>query len=147
MLNRRLFLTTLAATPLLARSALAESAGIYNEGGVAIGGADPVAYFTEGKPVIGSTDHAVTWDGVEWRFASEANRAAFEMDPARYAPEYGGYCAWAMAQGYLAQIDPEAWTIVEDRLYLNATLGVRERWSRDIPGNIAAADENWPDFL
>jgi YHS domain-containing protein len=113
-------------------------------GGVAIEGADPVAYFTEGKAVEGSSDFAHEWMGATWRFVSAANRDRFAAEPEKYAPQYGGYCAWAVSQGYTAKIDPEAWTIVDDRLYLNYSKEVRTQWSADVPGNIAKGDANWP---
>ena len=77
-------------------------------------------------------------------FASAASRDAFRAAPAKYAPQYGGYCAYGMASGYKAPIEPDAWTIVEGKLYLNYNLSVRSRWSADIPGYIGKADANWP---
>ena len=112
--------------------------------GGAIRGYDPVAYFAEGRPVAGTSDHRHEWMGAVWSFASAENRAAFEADPEKYAPRYGGYCAWAVSQGYTASIDPDAWRIVDGALYLNYSLGVQERWAKDVPGNIAKADVNWP---
>lgn len=115
--------------------------------GGAIRGYDPVAYHTEGKPVAGKRAHRVEWKGATWSFASAANKALFEGDPEKYAPRYGGYCAWAVSQGYTASIDPDAWSIVDGKLYLNYSLGVRDQWSQDIPGNIAKGDDNWPKLL
>ena len=125
----------------------AVAGGVINSsflGSVAIEGIDPVAYFKEGKPVEGSSDFEHEWMGVTWRFVSAANRDLFAADPEKYAPHYGGYCAWAVAQGYTAKIDPEAWKIVDDRLYLNYSKDVQAQWSKDIPGNIAKGDGNWP---
>jgi hypothetical protein len=82
--------------------------------------------------------------GATWRFASAEHRDRFAVDPERYAPQYGGYCAWAVSQGYTAKIDPAAWKIVDDKLYLNYSKDVQSQWSSDIPGNIAKADANWP---
>jgi hypothetical protein len=79
-----------------------------------------------------------------WYFASAGNRDLFAADPDKYAPQYGGYCAWAVSQGYTAKIDPEAWKIVDGRLYLNYSKDVQAQWSEDIPGNIAQGDANWP---
>jgi YHS domain-containing protein len=112
----------------------------------AVGGYDPVAYFREGKPVEGSAEHASSYAGATWRFASAANKAAFDADPARYAPAYGGHCAWAAAQGYLAKGDPKHWRIVDGRLYLNYDAGVQTTWEADIPGFIKAADAKWPEI-
>ncbi|MGF1520781.1 MAG: YHS domain-containing (seleno)protein [Leptolyngbyaceae cyanobacterium] len=128
-------------------SAEAESLAIYVEEGVAIKGADPVAYFTEDAYVQGSDEFAHEWEGATWYFASAENRDAFANDPEAYAPEYGGYCAWAVSQGNTAPIDPTAWKIVDGKLYLNYNEDVQARWSEDIPGNIAKADENWPGVL
>ena len=113
-------------------------------GGVAINGYDPVAYFTDGKPVDGSDDFTHDWNGATWRFASAEHRDMFAADPEKYAPQYGGYCAWAVSQGYTASTDPTAWKIVDDKLYLNYSVGVQQRWVKDIPGNIAKGDKNWP---
>jgi YHS domain-containing protein len=113
-------------------------------GGVAIEGTDPVAYFTESKPVEGSSDFEHEWMGATWRFVSAENRDRFAADPEKYAPQYGGYCAWAVAHGYTAKIDPEAWKIVDGKLYLNYSKDVQAQWAQDIPGNIAKGDANWP---
>ncbi|MEL6266226.1 MAG: YHS domain-containing (seleno)protein [Pseudomonadota bacterium] len=115
--------------------------------GTAIDGTDPVAYFTEGRPVEGSSSHTYDWNGATWRFASAENRDLFAADPEAYAPQYGGYCAWAVSQGYTASTDPDAWAIVEGKLYLNYNASVQSRWEKDIPGHITAADGNWPTVL
>lgn len=150
MTNRRRFLTLSAAalgTTLLPRLAFAASAPVFNTEGTAISGYDPVGYFTEGKPVDGTDEHMLKWMGSMWRFASAENLAAFETDPRAFAPRYGGYCAYAMSQGYIASTVPEAWTINEDKLYLNFSKGVRRRWKKDIPGYVASADMHWPGIL
>jgi hypothetical protein len=115
-------------------------------GGVAIEGTDPVAYFTDGKPVKGSSDFEHEWMDATWRFVSAEHRDRFAADPEKYAPQYGGYCAWAVSQGYTAKIDPAAWKIVDDKLYLNYSPAVQSQWQSDIPGNIAKADANWPQI-
>ena len=151
--NRRRFLTlaaaTLAAAPLLAAPgvALAKKAAVYSSWGLAISGYDPVAYFKQNKPVKGSSEHSSKWNGATWRFTSAENKAAFDANPTRYAPQYGGYCAWAVSQGYTASTDPDAWRVVNGKLYLNYNKSVRATWSKDIPGNIAKGDRNWPDVL
>lgn len=147
MLNRRTTLGLLLATPFLARPAFAATPPVYAEAGIAIDGADPVAFFAEEGPVIGSADHALMWQGATWHFASAENRASFEADPTAFAPQYGGYCAFAVSQGYTASTVPEAWTVHEGKLYLNFSRGVRRRWARDIPGNVAKGDANWPAVL
>jgi YHS domain-containing protein len=112
--------------------------------GTAIEGYEPVAYFEEGKPVEGDSDHTHEWMGATWYLASAANRDLFAADPEKYAPQYGGYCAWAVANGYTAKIDPQAWAVVDDKLYLNYSLDVQKQWQQDVPGNITKADGNWP---
>lgn len=115
--------------------------------GLAIRGYDPVAYFTEGRPVEGLRAHALEWNGATWRFASAEHKAMFEAEPERFAPRYGGYCAWAVSQGYTASVDPEQWRIVDGGLYLNYDAAVQARWLADVPGFIAKADANWPAVL
>jgi YHS domain-containing protein len=115
--------------------------------GVAIDGYDPVAYFTERKPVEGSKQFEHAWNGAKWRFASDANRQAFISAPRKYAPQYGGYCAFGISRGYAVGIDPEAWSIVGGRLYLNYNLEVRAEWLKDPKGYIAKADANWPSIV
>jgi YHS domain-containing protein len=114
---------------------------------LAVGGHDTVAYFTESKLVKGKADHSVKWNGASWRFSSAANLAAFKADPKKYAPQFGGYCAWAVSRGYTASSDPAAWKIVNGKLYLNYSLDVQRQWLRDVPGNIAKGDANWPKVL
>jgi len=117
----------------------------FERDGVAIGGYDPVAYFTAGEAVKGSPDVTAEYGGSSFHFASEANRDAFSADPGRYAPQYGGFCAFGTARGYKAKIDPSAFTIVEGRLYLNYNVDVQARWRGDVQGHIAKADANWPE--
>ncbi|TQV76363.1 YHS domain-containing (seleno)protein [Denitrobaculum tricleocarpae] len=138
-----------AALAPLAFSPAARAAkpAVYANDGIAIDGSDAVAYFTEGRPVAGKADLTHDWMGVTWRFASEENRAAFAARPEDYAPQYGGYCAYAVSEGYTASTVPEAWKIVDGKLYLNYSRGIQRRWERDIPGRIAAADANWPSVL
>lgn len=115
--------------------------------GVAVGGYDPVAYFEDGAPVKGDANFSYDYKGVKWRFASAANRDAFAADPEHFAPQYGGYCAWAASQGYTAPGNPQNWTIVDGRLFLNYNDKVQSDWEKDIPGFIEAADAKWPSIL
>ncbi|MEO0937750.1 MAG: YHS domain-containing (seleno)protein [Pseudomonadota bacterium] len=153
MLTRRtLILTGLAAAPIAVLAARNSAAGtakppVYAENGIAIDGTDPLSYFNEGAPIAGSADITHDWMGATWRFTSAANRDAFAADPAAYAPQYGGYCAYAVSEGYTASTIPEAWKIVDGKLYLNFNRRIQRRWERDIPGRIAAADANWPGVL
>lgn len=116
-------------------------------GDLALGGYDAVAYFSEGGPQRGSREFEHRWRGAAWRFASEANRARFAAEPERFAPRYGGYCAWAVSRGYTAAGDPLLWKIVDEKLYLNYNKKAQSQWEEDIPGNIARADENWPTLV
>ncbi len=115
--------------------------------GVAIKGYDPVAYFTDGKPVKGNRAFEYIWMGAEWHFTSAGHKDLFIKNPERYAPKYGGYCAYAVSVGTVADIDPDSWDIVAGRLYLNLSKKIRGKWSKDIPGNIKKADEKWPAIL
>ena len=117
----------------------------YVEDGVAIQGADPVAYFTESTYVPGSAEYIHDWNGVTWQFASAENRDEFASDPEQYAPQYGGFCAWAVAaKNALVAVDPNAWSVVDGKLYLNANQNVQDNWQEDPAGFIAQANENWP---
>lgn len=112
--------------------------------GYAVHGYDVVAYFTEGKPVPGDDRYTADHDGAIYRFASAAHRDAFAANPARYAPQYGGYCAFGTAMGRKFDGDPQAWAIVDDKLYLNLNTDVQSRWKKNIPGFIKGAENNWP---
>lgn len=114
---------------------------------VAIGGYDAVAYFTESKAVTGKDEFTTEYKGASWKFSSAANLAKFKANPAGYAPQYGGYCAWAVAQGYTASGDPKQWRIVGGKLYLNYNAEVQSKWVKDIPGFIKSGDANWPTVL
>ncbi|MBM3511323.1 MAG: YHS domain protein [Alphaproteobacteria bacterium] len=115
-----------------------------NSSAFAIGGYDPVGHFREQKPVVGSDAHTATWNGKTWRFATAENRAAFLAEPDRYAPRYGGFCAYAVSQGYVAPIDPAAFSIVDGRLYLNYSPAIKQRWEKDCAAYVGAAEKNWP---
>jgi hypothetical protein len=147
MHRRRLLIAALAAATLAAAPLRAGSPEIYAPGGLAINGIDPVGYFTESRPVPGDERYALMWMGATWIFASAASRARFEADPHRYAPAFGGYCAYAVSRGYTASTDPEAWTVVDGTLYLNYSPQVRSLWAADRDANIARARANWPEVL
>jgi YHS domain-containing protein len=113
---------------------------------LALEGYDPVSYFA-GQPAKGDPKFSATHNGVQYRFASAQNLARFQASPDAFLPQYGGYCAWAVAGNYTAKGDPLAWKIVNGKLYLNYDLNVQKRWAADIPGNIAKGDHNWPQVL
>ena len=110
---------------------------------LALRGTDPVSYFTEGKPMAGDVEISAEYNGAIYRFASEANKMAFLAEPAKYAPQYGGYCAFGLAKGFKFDGDPNVWKIVDGKLYLNLSSKVGEIWQQDIPGNIEAAETAW----
>ncbi len=149
-LTRRTLLTFAVATPalaLLGQTGMAATPSIYANDGIAVDGTDVVGYFTQGEPVPGNADITHDWMGVTWRFSTEENRAAFAAAPEEYAPQYGGYCAWAVSEGYTASTVPHAWKIVDGKLYLNYSRRIQRKWERDIPARIAAANANWPTIL
>ena len=131
-----------AASPeqIAARAPVAE---LNNKNGLAVKGYDVVAYFADGRPVKGTPNDSYQWQGATWRFASSEHRAAFMRDPARYTPQYGGYCAYAVAQGNIVDIDPRQWKIVDGKLYLNANFLSQALWVRDPAGYIKNGDANW----
>lgn len=133
-----LMLAVVFATPAFAGE-------YFERDGVAIYGYDPIAYFAEMKPVKGSAEFRAEYQGSTFHFSSATNRDRFTADPDKFAPQYGGYCAFGLAKGYKAVIDPAAFTVVGDKLYLNYSDTVRSKWVLDIPGYIRKANENWPD--
>ncbi|MEO0343173.1 MAG: YHS domain-containing (seleno)protein [Pseudomonadota bacterium] len=136
-----------AAASFTAFPAFAQKAPVFAPEGMAIRGYDPVAYFAEDGPVKGSVEFTSTFDGATFQFASSQNKDLFDADPAKYAPQYGGYCAYAVSRGYTADTDPEAWSIHDDKLYLNFNKSVRTLWAAQKTKNIEAADMNWPNVL
>ncbi len=114
---------------------------------VAIRGYDPVAYFNESKAVEGQALFAHRWKGAIWHFSTAGNRDLFAKNPARYAPQYGGYCAFGVSRGYAVAVDPNAWTIASGKLYLNYNQDVQKSWTKDIRAFVEKADANWPRIL
>ena len=141
--SRRTFLALCASMAVLPTAPFAKT---FETNGIAIHGTDPVAYFTESKAVAGSSEFTTEWNGSTWQFSSAENKDLFVETPEKYAPQYGGFCAYAVAKGSTASSDPEAWTIHDGKLYLNYSKLVRGLWARDIPGNITKADANWPNL-
>ncbi len=128
---------------LVAAGAAAQS--FNHASGLGAKGYDVVAYFTESRPVIGSPQFTHEYGGVRWQFASAEHRDMFKADPARYTPQYGGYCAYGVSVGGLYDVQPEtAWTVTDGKLYLNKNASVKQTWIKDIPGNVSKADANWP---
>ncbi len=122
----------------------------YHTGGAPRGGLegfDAVAYFEAGRPVRGLRDLRYRWQETDWYFATSANLTAFRRMPERYAPQFGGYCAYAVSRGYTARGHPEAWTVYNGRLYMNFNLAVRATWLKARDANIEKAESNWPAVL
>ncbi|WP_163834257.1 YHS domain-containing (seleno)protein [Spartinivicinus ruber] len=114
----------------------------------AVSGYDTVAYFTKSKPVKGKSQYKYTYKGAEWYFANQEHLDLFKQNPEKYAPQYGGFCAWAVAaKNSRASADPNNWKIVNGKLYLNYDDGVQQQWLQDIPGFIEKGDKNWPGLL
>ena len=117
---------------------------------VAVSGADVVAYYSLGEDedaVLGDAEYSYEWNDVEWRFSSAENLAAFSDNPSKYAPQYGGYCAWAASQGYKAPTIPDAWSVIDGKLYLNASKGVRAGWLERVDELIVDGNQNWPGIV
>ena len=113
----------------------------------AVSGYDTVAYFTEHKPVKGSGKYTTDYMGAKWLFSSADNLNLFKANPEKYAPQYGGYCAWAVAQGDTASADPRQWLIDNGKLYLNYDAAVKKKWLADKEKFIEKANQNWPAVL
>ncbi|HNP60386.1 MAG TPA: YHS domain-containing (seleno)protein [Nitrospirales bacterium] len=111
-----------------------------------ISGYDPVAYFTEGKPMRGSGYHVTEYKGVTYAFATKDHKEMFEASPGKYVPAYGGYCAYGVAVGKKFVSDPEAWKIVQGKLYLNLDRDIQSKWAKDIPGYLKKSEANWKDI-
>ncbi|WP_394130836.1 YHS domain-containing (seleno)protein [Shewanella maritima] len=139
-------LLTLALLLLTGCTSLAKQP-VFEDAGYAVRGYDVVAYFTESKPVKGQQQYQSLYQGSVWLFATEHNRDLFELSPQQYAPQYGGYCTYAMSSGFVVSTDPQAFTIHQDKLYLNYSLSVRENWLENKIQFIEEADAHWKDKI
>jgi YHS domain-containing protein len=138
------FLVTSALFILLGCTVHAQQAEIFSPAGKAIRGYDPVAFFREGKPVMGADSLTYTWRGAQWNFANRSNLDSFTLHPDRYAPQYGGYCAYGTAQGHKAATQVDTWSIVDGKLYFNYNQKVKTGWDKDRKALIEKADLQWP---
>ncbi|MCH2155129.1 MAG: hypothetical protein MK080_03920 [Opitutales bacterium] len=117
-------------------------------GKTALGGYDAVSYYSEdNQPVKGSKRHKLTWRSATWLFASEENKMSFEADPEAFAPQFGGYCAWAVAQGKLAKGDPKVFTVLDGKLYLNYNRDIDQAWQENRAAFIETANETYPKLV
>ena len=133
---------------LMANAAVlfAQKSEVFNPSDKAIRGYDPVAYFTEGKAVKGNENLTYHWHDADWYFSSTQNLNSFSKNPDKYVPQYGGYCAYGLSEGHKAPTDPDAWTIVDGKLYLNYSKDVRTKWRENEKERIEKADKNWPQL-
>jgi len=129
---------------LVSTSLFAQEKAIFQKNGIAINGHDAVAYFTDNKAVAGSESFVFEWMGAKWLFSTSDHLEAFKANPEKYAPQFGGYCAYGVSENHKSPTDPNAWTIVDQKLYLNYSKKVKELWSKDIPNRIQKANEYWP---
>jgi YHS domain-containing protein len=136
------------ATSLLVSAAFAQDLKqeVFSNQKGAINGYDPVAYFTENKPMKGNHSLSFKWNNATWYFASKGNLESFKANPEKYAPQFGGYCAYGLSQGKKAPTDPAAFTIVDDKLYLNYNATVKQMWLKDEKNYIMMANNNWPNL-
>jgi YHS domain-containing protein len=128
---------------MLVFSSLAQISKISTSNGLAIKGYDPVAYFLQQKAIEGADAFSFDWNGAKWKFISQANVDSFKLAPEKYAPQYGGYCAYGCSEGHKSPTDPNAWTIIDNKLYLNYSLKVKEWWIKDTTSRIKSANEYW----
>jgi hypothetical protein len=121
----------------------AQKSEVFVSKGYAANGYDVVAYFNEAKPVEGKKTFLYQWHDADWLFSTKQNLDAFSHHPEKYAPQFGGYCAYGVSEGHKASTQPDAWTIVDNKLYLNYNKDVRELWRKDMTQRIKKAEENW----
>ena len=150
VLVKRRFLVRLSVFSLLllavgcGQPASSQVSEIYAPGNKALDGYDPVAFFTDSMPVKGSANYSFNWKGADWLFASAEHLDQFKADPDKFAPQFGGYCAYGCSQGHKAPTKPETWTIVNGKLYLNYNGDVRKKWTADRDALIEKENANWP---
>ena len=141
-MKSRLFLLALFLT--ISFASIAQTSEVFQKDGIAINGYDAVAFFTEQKPIKGDKQFSYSYNSVDWLFSNSANRELFKTSPEKYVPQYGGYCAFGTADGHKAPTQAETWTIVDDKLYFNYNLKVKDLWNKNMKANIEKADKNWP---
>jgi YHS domain-containing protein len=134
----------LLITLLLASNLTFAQREVFVKSDAAIRGYDPVAYFTQGMPVQGKKEWSYVWKDATWFFSNQENMNTFRQQPEKYAPQFGGYCAYGVMEGHKASTQPNAWTIIGGKLYLNYNTDVRARWKKDQQQNIDTAKKNWP---
>jgi YHS domain-containing protein len=141
-MNKNFIFSTLACLSFIIGKS--QTSEIFKTSEGAIHGYDPVSYFAEKKAVKGNETFHYTWKGANWYFSSKVNLDSFRIHPEKYEPQFGGYCAYGMAEGHKASTDPQSWTILDGKLYLNYNKEVLNQWKKDQSTNIIKADRNWP---
>jgi hypothetical protein len=131
------------AIALFAVWSYAQKSTVFINKGYAANGYDVVAYFKEGKPLEGKKTFSYQWNNASWLFSTKQTLDSFSNNPERYAPQFGGYCAYGVSEGHKATTEPDAWTIVNNKLYLNYNKDVRELWRKDTEARIKKAEHNW----
>ena len=125
-------------------ASFAQKSPVFETNGIAVNGYDVVAFFTDSKPVKGTKDYAYEWNGVSWLFSTKQHLNQFSKNPEKYAPQFGGYCAYGMSEGHKAPTQVDTWTIIDGKLYFNYNSDVKELWKKDTAEKIKKAEENWP---
>lgn len=148
-MNKLLYsVVTVAALVVLTAPAFAANlVNVSGASGIALDGYDPVAFFTDSKPLNGDPAISTTYDGAKYFFASKDHKVKFDADPQKYLPQYGGYCAFGAALGALFPVDISTWQVRNGKLYLNLNPAILEQFNKDFEGSIAKAEKNWPDLV
>jgi YHS domain-containing protein len=136
-------IVSVAAIFFVATFTHAQKSPVFVNNDIAVNGYDVVSYFTEGKPVKGKKTFLYQWHDAYWLFSTKENLDSFSRNPEKYAPQFGGYCAYGISEGHKAPTEPDAWTIADGKLYLNYNTDVRELWKKDMNARIIKANENW----
>jgi YHS domain-containing protein len=144
---QKIFLSILLVVSVLPVCAQTKSLLNLDKAGLAIQGYDPVAFFTDNKPVKGKPEYAARHNGALYYFASKEHRDLFKADPAKFEPAFGGYCAYGVSRNKLVEIDVDAFQIVDGRLLLQYSKGVRNDFNKDTKGNLGKAEANWPALV
>jgi len=141
-------LITLALAFTFIQNVFADEGPTYTDKkGIAIKGYDTVAYFTENRAIKGLEEFSYDWNHGVWLFSNKKNMELFKANPEKFAPQYGGYCAFAAAKGSFAKIDPTQFTVLNNKLYLNYNARIQNKWTKNRDKFIELGDQNWPDLL
>lgn len=140
----KIFFLSIIGTIFFIQVVTAQSSEVFAPSGIAINGYDPVVFFTEGKPLKGNSQFICNWKNVQWNFVSQANLDSFKTAPEKFAPQFGGYCAYGTSQGHKAPTQADTWTIVNEKLYFNFNMKVKGLWDKNRMPLIDSANVKWP---